>query len=137
MRLVLVFLLTLAQVAGPWLCCCGPSRLAAAPRVPAAPPEPEHCPHCPHCPPKPAVPDAPAETPAVPERCPCCLVVVVAVPADKPDPTPADITVENPTIGWPVFVSAGREAVRPPVGLRELPHLTTSDRLFAHHVLRC
>jgi hypothetical protein len=54
---------------------------------------------------------------------------------------------ELPTAGVPLWelpsfdplYSFRIQSVVPPgdVGLRELPHLTTADRLYAHHVLRC
>lgn len=58
--------------------------------------------------------------------------------AVKPDTTPAADGLLVPQVIEPpvslAFVSLP-VAVHP--NLRELPHLTTADRLFAHHVLRC
>jgi hypothetical protein len=144
MRLVLVILLTVAQLAGPWLCCCGPTRAANATAGPGQKSQPAEdrsqggCPHCqkepaPECPPSDQLP----KTPHVPDRCPCGGVLTSVVPADKPNVPTTDsmlvvVSVEPPVPLVPV--SAATPAL---VGLRELPLLTTADRLFAHHVLRC
>ena len=142
--MVLAIVLTFAQLAGPWLCCCGPMRVttAVAGLVTKAPPvdNGSHvvCPHCkkevPACPP---ADDTPKPDPFAPDRCPCGGVMSAAAPADKPSVPTADallvvVSVEPPRAMIPVPGSS--PAV---VGLRELPHLTTSDRLYAHHVLRC
>ncbi|MCU0705025.1 MAG: hypothetical protein MUF18_13710 [Fimbriiglobus sp.] len=137
MRLLLTIVMTLAQLAGPWLCCCGSMRVAKfiAPAQPAQPSSADHCPHCrKHSAPADTPPSKPTKTP---DRCPCGGVLTVLVPADKP--TPAD------PIGMLVVLAIEPLQVIPfdacsprmPEGLRELPHLTTADRLFAHHVLRC
>ena len=137
MRVFLAILMTVAQIAGPWLCCCGPVRAAASQASAKAPPPvtDDTCPHCKeHTPPPPVQPKDP---PKAPDRCPCGGVLVMSAPADKPELPKLDsllvvVTVEPPqTIP---LVSASPRAV---CGLREVPHLTAEDRLFAHHVLRC
>jgi hypothetical protein len=143
MRLTLAIVMTVAQLAGPWLCCCGSARVAVAVGGPVsnAPPvgEPSHggCPHCPKdaptCPPADDTPNAPH----VPDRCPCGGVLATAVPADKPSvPTPDRLLV-GVSVEPPQPVASAVAAPPAVVGCRELPHLTTADRLFAHHVLRC
>lgn len=142
MRFALALVLSVAHLAGPWLCCCGPLAMAAAPRpVPANTPAPEQD-SCRHCCPKEHGPPAPVpmpspKRPTTPDRCPCCGVMVTALPADKPQAPTADallvIVSSVPSQPFAVAsVSAGAVT-----GLRELPHLTTADRLFAHHVLLC
>jgi hypothetical protein len=135
MRLVLAIVLSVAHLAGPWLCCCGPLAKAVV-VAPARTTAPEGgCPHCPS-----DHPPAPLESPKppkVPARCPCCEVTATALPADKPQVPTADsllvvVAVEPTQPLAVVSVSLGEVT-----GLRELPHLTTADRLFAHHVLRC
>lgn len=146
MRAGMAILIALTQLAGPWLCCCGPSRAVAAFAPVRSEPKPAAPkPSCPHCAKDCGKSSAPAE-PAKPkpksppsDRCPCGGVVLVALPADKPE------RADPSLVAWLVPVSA--DFVRPVVltsvipadypGLRELPVLTTSDRLFGHHALRC
>jgi hypothetical protein len=144
MRLVLAIVLTVAQLAGPWLCCCGPARVAKAVAGPEtkAPPvnDPAHggCPHCKKEAPTPPPPsDAPAKGPHAPDRCPCGGVLASVVPADKPAVVTADALLVVVSVEPPQAVPL--VSVSPPAvaGLRELPHLTTAERLYAHHVLRC
>jgi hypothetical protein len=142
MRLVLAIVLTVAQLAGPWLCCCGPTRLAkaVAGSETKAPPvsDPAHggCPHCKKEAPTPPS-DVPPKGPHAPDRCPCGGVLASVVPADKPTVATTDsllvvVSVEPPQAVLLVSVSPLTVA-----GLRELPHLTTAERLYAHHVLLC
>ena len=138
MRLTLAIVMTVAQLAGPWLCCCGPMRAATAVAGPVTkvPPVDDCCPHCKKESPPPA--DDTPKKPRVPCPCaPCCSVLATAVPADKPSVPTFDsllvvVSVEPPRPMRSVVVA-------PPAvfGLRELPLLTTADRLYAHHVLRC
>src|SRR5206468_1686943 len=90
MRALLVIVLTVAQLAGPWLCCCGPLRAALVPDRPTPPSVPvEHhdgCPHCKKDTPQP-VKEQPARAPKSPKSptdCPCCAMMSAALLADKP-----------------------------------------------------
>ncbi len=138
MRLILAIVLTGAQLAGPWLCCCGPTRVANAVAGPVtkAPPVDDCCPHCKKESPRPA--DDASKKPRVPCPCaPCCCVLATAVPADKPNVPTFDSLLVVVSVEPPQPVRSVVVALLPVVGLRELPLLTTADRLYAHHVLRC
>lgn len=133
MRLVLAIVLSVAYVAGPWLCCCGPLATAtAAAQVKQAPAPEGGCPHCKSEHP----PESPKPSKA-PERCPCCEVVATAVPADKPQVPSAKSLLVVVTVGPPQPLAVVSAPAGELTGLRELPHMTTADRLFTHHVLRC
>lgn len=146
MRLTLAIVMTVAQLAGPWLCCCGPTRAETpvAGPVAKAPPvgDPSHggCPHCkkdsPACPP---TDDAPKK-PHAPDRCPCCPcggVVATATPADNPSVPTFDTLLVVVSVEPPQPMRSAVAAPPAVFGLREGPLLTTADRLYAHHVLRC
>ncbi len=139
MRLILAIVMTGAQLSGPWLCCCGPTRGADAVAGPDAdaPPVGDGCPHCkkeaPTCPPTDDKPNAPH----VPDRCPCGCVLAMTVPADKPTTPTIDSLLVVVSVELPQTIQSVVVAPLAVVGLRELPLLTTADRLYAHHVLRC
>jgi hypothetical protein len=59
------------------------------------------------------------------------------MPANKPEPVFASEMRVPLVVPLPQPVETGSVTVRSVSGRREVPHLTTSDRLFAHHVLRC
>lgn len=152
MRLILAMLVALVQVAGPWLCCCGPARLFAAAPAPVvattaqAGPEPE--PACPHCKaakqqasPAPAK-HAPCPDNRTPDRCPCGGVAYQQAPAVVSD-TGSDLRFE-PSTTVATFLTVAE--LLPPClpadvgvtgGLSDLPFLTAEHRLFSHHALRC
>ena len=126
MRVLVAMLVGLAQVAGPWLCCC------VVPRAVAAAPAACDADACPCCQTKPA--ESPAKrSPALP--CPCGGEVVPPAPPAKPeltvtfdrDPPPVCYPAAGPAIALPVS----------PAGLSDLPFLPPGTRLFVHHVLRC
>lgn len=151
MRLLLAIAVTVAQVAGPWLCCCGPARLlAAAPAESHAPVSPASaasgCPFCRHTEPDltPTARDAspPASPkPGLPAPCPCGGVSLEAIPpavadrdaiadATAPFALPA-LWVLAPDVPIPQVQSANLP------GTSDLPFLTTATRLWVHHALRC
>lgn len=146
MRLFLAILMTVAQIAGPWLCCCGMVRRVAAPRMaveqPPTPADTDGC--CPLC--KKHVPagdekhrpTAPDQCPGggCPDRCPCAAFAVL-VPADKPELPTFDTLLVVITVELPQPLAVVSDTPREICGLREVPHLTAEDRLFAHHALRC
>lgn len=150
MRIALVSLIALAQVAGPWLCCCAAAQVSAAfaGKLPAKPvavapvqPNQPKTAACPHCQKGDAQPKSPAEpTPAspLPDQCPCGGYELVAVSTERKATSdePAVFVAELPA-RLAHFPSALSPAEVKHPGLRELPWLTASDRLFAHHVLRC
>lgn len=142
MRVGLAILIAVVQLGGPWLCCCGPGKVVAAfarSRSETTPPPPvkPHCPLCAQSEPKPA--PTPEQKPTQPERCPCGGAEFVALPVAKAD--------DGPVAGWPQWEPPALALVNPfrvesvrgsdVAGLREVPTLTTADRLYAHHVLRC
>jgi hypothetical protein len=144
MRVGLAILIAVVQLVGPWLCCCGPARVVAAfarskTETDPTPPAKPHCPLCAQSEPKPA--PTPEKKPPPTDRCPCGGAEFVALPVTlwKSDDVPtAGGPVWEPASFTPLYsfrvesvVLSGDE------GLRELPHLTTADRLYAHHVLRC
>jgi hypothetical protein len=138
MRLLLAIVATLTHLAGPGLCCCAPTRVAVA--VGSITQVEDDC-CCPDChkehPPTPPGRSEPVPCDC-PDHCPCEWVRLEVAPPPKPDQHPtADgllVTVAvEPTFTLELMV----DVVVSPANLRELPLLTTSDRLFAHHVLRC
>lgn len=132
MRIVLAIVMAVTQLAGPWLCCCGPEREWAG--VPAH--EPVGCPHCkPECPLQPT--DHERTPPCGPDRCPFGGMTAVFVPADKPEMLALADLLVSLVVALPQQVDVGSVTLLSAVGLREVPHLTATDRLFAHHVLRC
>jgi hypothetical protein len=143
MRLALATLIAVTQLVGPWLCCCGPGRIAAAfdSTAPAANKSVPTCPHCAGAGAEAAEPgwDAPKPAHPLPDRCPCGGVELVAVPADKGErhaPSVAALLVPvSAEPNAPLPVESFTPADLP--GLRGTPHLTTSDRLYVHHALRC
>lgn len=146
MRLVLAIVLSVTHLAGPWLCCCGPlAKAVAAPRqettqnAPMTPPAEDECRHCckkerapEHEPTK-----QPPKAPKTPDRCPCCQVMAATMPAEQPKVQTADRLLVAVTVELPEPIAVVSVSASAATGLRELPHLTTADRLFAHHVLRC
>lgn len=143
MQVFLAILIAVTQVAGPWLCCCGPARIASTftaevPKqsIPSKKPPVARCPHCVAEIPAPSDPTHPPK-PVPTEPCPCGGVELVAVP---PAVSAVSFDLDQlvsvvPKFGAPFVI----EIVIPvdPSGLRELPFLTTAERLYAHHVLRC
>lgn len=154
MRTGLAVLIAVVQVAGSWLCCCGPDRLFAvrSAAVPAhcdepavASAAPASCPHCKQSgaasKPAPAKPGQPRKHPPLPDQCPCggmkieAVPVAVAVTAEQvlsgpalPAPFPADVAA-------PLTLTASMGVTLE--GVSELPFLPTEDRLFVHHALLC
>ncbi len=149
MRLLLAIAVTVAQVAGPWLCCCGPARLLAATPAGApvaADPVASGCPYCRHADadPTPAArntDESTPTTPGLPARCPCGGVAIEAVPpAAVERSVVADVTAAF-ALPDSLPVEPGGQAPRLVVadlpGTSDLPFLTTEARLWAHHALRC
>ena len=144
MRIALVILIAVAQLAGHWLCSCGAVRAATAiVRMSEGPPvaPASGCSRCPLCQknalPVMAVP-ADSKPVPVPDQCPCGGVELVALPA-KVTVDAADLTTfAVEPFGFAAFSAPVVSlAVASVPGLRELPNLTVHDRLFKHHVLRC
>jgi len=144
MQVFLAILIAVTQVAGAWMCCCGPALIAnsfstnSAHKIPIKP-SVAHCPHC--SPPIPEgdkqqkTPPRPASVPV--ERCPCGGVELVAVP-----PTVDVVPLKFDQLVRVVLLYVDFDVIElvarvDPVGLRDLPFLTTTERLYAHHVLRC
>jgi hypothetical protein len=145
MHTALAILITLAQVAGPWLCCCGPERVSAAFAVQvdakSAPPAQKPTSDCPHCK-KPESPPAPVPTDSkplhTPDPCPCGGVELVAVPVERVGEAADLVASAVEPCSFAAFTSTViSHAVASVPGLRELPIMTVRDRLYAHHVLRC
>jgi hypothetical protein len=151
MRVALTILIAVTQLAGPWLCCCGPERIVAAfastKPVVATPapvsPTTSHCPLYAKTADAKTLPDSPSapkpSKPMPPERCPCGGVELLAVLPTPTGDTPAFDLDRLVLVAAEVSVPLSVEPL-PPVnrtGLRELPFLTTVERLYAHHVLRC
>lgn len=151
MRVALAILIAVTQLAGPWLCCCGPERIAAvftsteptaATPAPVSPPT-SHCPLCAKTADAKTPPDSPSvprpTRPMPPERCPCGGVELLAVlPTPTGDTPTFDLGLLVP-VAAEVSVPLSVEPLPPVVrtGVRQLPFLTTAERLYAHHVLRC
>lgn len=129
MRVLLAMLVGLAQVAGPWLCCCGPARAATPAAVTPAPAE-----TCPHC--KCKATELPAkQSPTLPDPCPCGGKATEPAPPAKTEPAVA-FDLDPPAFVGPVARPAA-VVLLPPVGVSELPFLPPGARLYVHHVLRC
>jgi len=150
-RVVLAVLIAVVQVAGSWLCCCGPDRWFVER---SASPAPAHCDGlavataepaaCPHCKPsgaesKPASGKAPRKHAPLPDQCPCGGMKIESVPpavATTDHGTTAQVfPAPFPIDGFPPHsvVVVGLT----PGGISELPFLPAEGRLYAHHVLRC
>lgn len=148
MRVALALLIAVVQVAGSWLCCCGPDRWLADRSAPAvsshcdelavASAEPATCPHCQQAEKETNPAKAPRKHSPLPDQCPCGGMKIESVPppvattahgtADVfPAPFPADPS--------PSLTLAVSGVV--PGGVSELPFLPAESRLFVHHVLRC
>ena len=144
MRIALVILIAVAQLAGPWLCSCGAARASTViVRMSEGPPvaPASGCRLCPLCQ-KNALPVAPVPAdskPApVPDQCPCGGAELVALPAKAPVDAAVLSTFAVEPFGFAAFSAPVISlAVASVPGLRELPNLTVHDRLFKHHVMRC
>ncbi len=155
MRTALAIFVAVVQVAGPWLCCCGPVHAFAAASVPAqvqsefAPtPEPSGCPVCAKLAADkgqreavaPAVPTHPTpHAPTVPEPCPCGGVVLdTAPPAALETGADSLLAFVADLGGLPLARAVAPVAVaRPAGGLSDLPFLPPGTRTRVHHVLHC
>ncbi len=126
MRVLLAMLVGLAQVAGPWLCCCVTARAAS----PAAVQPVEACPHC-RC--KSEPPANPA--PQLPDPCPCGGKAMEPAPPAKPEAATAALPDLLPAVAPPAGPVAA--LALPPVGVSELSFLPPGTRQFVHHVLHC
>ena len=74
----------------------------------------------------------------MPDKCPCGGYELAAVPAEwKATADEPAASVAEPFARPAPFPPVLSHAVADRPGLRALPWMTTSDRLFAHHVLRC
>lgn len=151
MRVALAILIAVVQVAGSWLCCCGPDRWLADRAVSAVPShcdepavasaEPATCPHCKQAVTgsKPAPTKAPRRHSPLPDQCPCGGMKIESVPPAVTTPEQGATTHVLPA---PFAVDLYRThsvstSGLVPGGLSELPFLPADGRLFAHHVLRC
>ena len=144
MRCPLAVLIAVVQVAGSWLCCCGPDRLVGRPAAEfAAVPVSEPASACPHCKaaadaPRPERPQ-PDQTKS-PHRCPCGGKAIEAVrpAADTAELARADLLLSAPVLtALDVALPLPAAEVTSAAGLCDLPFLPGEARLFAHHVLRC
>ena len=145
MRVLLAIAVTVAQVAGPWLCCCGPARmfLTAAPIVSVASTvQPRvHAGGCPHCVETGETP-GPTEAPVspVPEPCPCGGLAIDAVPPapiDRETTLTPDVSPTPSPFALAPWVACPSVTVSDRPGLSQLPFTPTAVRLFTHHALRC
>jgi hypothetical protein len=131
-RVVFVLLFAAANVLGPWLCCCAAPRLASIASVKALPQKSK--PVCSHCKdetkPVKELPVQPCPCPAQPKMDLTAvdakmlrpLMTILALPTER----------ETVLVQLLLFVSSS-----PAVTANELPFMTTEERLYAHHVLRC
>lgn len=140
MRMLLAIVLTVAQLASPWLCCCGPFRPLLIPDQPApiAPPVEDNsgCPLCKKEAAK-AAQEQHSEAPKSPDNCPCCAKMSAALLADRPELPAVDTLLVTVSVVPTETIALESVGVQSLVGLRELPLLSAEDRLFTHHVLRC
>lgn len=163
MRAFLAIVVAVIQVAGPSLCCCGPTQLLARafPRIqqlaevseqfPATPKSAEsECPICARRAAKSlestavarAKPTPPAPlAPAVPEPCPCGGYVLEIAPPANLDRDASQLvefatTLAIEPLSVPEPTAIPREAPQP-AGLSELRFLPPGERTRVHHVLHC
>lgn len=149
MQVVLAIVVALVQMAGPWLCCCGPSRLFAPTLPIRAGSEPASI--CSHC--SPTGPDVTtsAHVPGqrssyprdpVPSDCPCADHAYQQAPAVVSE---SDLGL-RPYGETQVVEFVTTAELLPPclpadigviASLSDLPFLSTAHRLFVHHALRC
>jgi hypothetical protein len=143
------------QVAGPWLCCCGPAHAFAAAAAPvnaeAAPVSepPSGCPVCAKLAAEkgqreavaPAVPHHPSPTPpVVPERCPCGGATIEAAPPATLETAADSLLAFVAGLGFVpalVPVPAAVASELPTAGVSDLPFLPPGTRTRVHHVLHC
>jgi hypothetical protein len=148
-KLLICLTLIVGQIAGPWLCCCGSARAIAAIlsfESTCAKSSTKHCSLCKksnHEHQDTTRNHQKPQTPNPSDRCPCCVIKFLAtIPNDPSRDTEAVATwcaflsahtfVSCPTTA---IVSVANRAGLPGTSLD--PFLTVSDRLYAHHVLRC
>lgn len=151
MRLILAIVVAVTQVAGPWLCCCGPTRavaVAVKPRKNSSDESPKPLSGCPLCAKlcggtvvSPAVPVLPIQHPSnLPDPCPCGGVTLdVAAPAvldpsDSLGEFAASLAFSDPALPEPVVRLVAEP--RPP-HLSDVPFLPPGERTRVHHVLHC
>jgi hypothetical protein len=150
-RVALAILIAVVQVAGSWLCCCGPDRWLAG-RSTQGPPshcgepavataDPVTCPHCKQAgvESKPAPTKAPRKHSPLPDQCPCGGMKIESVPpaVTAPEPAASAHALFAPftaDVCTPDTVAASGLV---PGGVSGLPFLPAESRLFVHHVLRC
>ena len=139
------------QVAGPWLCCCGPLRdLTAARGIATVGDKLRVAPTCPHCKTKESRPASDSQsTPnerdkhrsdTMPGQCPfagVCWDSRLVTPLEFSDhdiscylSTTVAATAFEPLV---LIQNDAIDSYRTP----DLPFLTTEARLYAHHALRC
>lgn len=133
MRVLLALLIGLAQVAGPWLCCCVPARAVPVVAERPAPPV-EACPHC-----KAKLPEPPAKPASgLPDPCPCggAAAFEPVVPAKAES---LDLFALDPLVAPAFFAAVPLPLVvsPPAAGVCDLPFLPPGTRLYVHHALRC
>lgn len=148
MRAALAIFVAVVQVAGPWLCCCGPAHAFAAVTAPvkSATETASGCPICAKLAAEKGQREAvaPAKptpySPCLPNPCQAGGVTLEAAPpatletaVDSLLAFVAEIGFAPPTIQafTPIAVAP------PPVGVSELPFLPPGDRTRVHHVLHC
>ena len=136
---LLAVLIAFVQVAGPLLCrCCPAAQSPVAVTDDSRLDSDSCCPHC--CPSKPK--HAPTKScPLTPHPGECCVV------ANSPTAVSASVEAE-----WSRLMALGGQISAPTSTLtvaladdilpwhdssHDLPFLTKSDRLYAHHALRC
>jgi hypothetical protein len=138
MRTFAVLLFAIANVAGPWLCCCDPSRLLPAllTTVPGCHDEVIGCPHCKES--KEQKPVDPKRGSA-PKPCPCesqAPVEMMAVEAKNLNPFAVMLAL-SPAASGDAFVAPTIEVPGTATASSEWPFLTAYERLFVHHAMRC
>ena len=151
MRSFLAILIATVQIAGSWLCCCGPERLLARLAHRPVPgmaqlggdPEPT-CPNCrkleePRDLPSPSPTDRPKPSqPVLPESCPCGGATIEAAPTVTPvlERFLLDLQAAGDSLTTS-SVTLDARPLSPDRGVYDLPFLPGEARLFVHHALRC
>jgi hypothetical protein len=144
-RVALALLIAVVQVAGSWLCCCGPALWLANPTSPVAAShcgepavasaDPAPCPHCKHSGTESKPSPSPRKHSPMPDQCPCGGMKIESVP---PAVTTAEPGATHPLPApFPLDLSPLHLAIAATGLVSELPFLPAEGRLYAHHVLRC
>lgn len=134
MRYAAIFTVILAHFIGQWFCCCAPERLLAAVK-PVDQANTSDCDSCPYC--KQPTPEPQKQAPLRP-ICPCEWKPRIELTTAEAKTLIFDLVSPTTNVLWiePTEILSIPATVAD-CKASELPFLTTEQRLYAHHALRC